>query len=604
MRTDARLPACIIALLCALLWLCGASPAILQRPATAIPVVENQKCLVAIVHGTGDEFAAGKLADELRRFAAQVPVVTSGMAISEPATLYLGTLQSNPALAEVASALGWKSEIEKLPAEGYFIRTGMMSGKNVIMLAGGDRTGVIYAASDLKNYYLDRSAGNLAVKGVNTIEVPRMPQRWFWNWDARTNWELNDYYDHHIAPSYSARPFRKPPGAFLRNMKLCVDYMSEHKLNGLIVWGFLRDNHGGVQAAQELCRYANERGVKIIPGLNIDRNYGGFYHEGNHEFNIETRSEKYPHLRSMDKDGKYLPRTLCAENPENREWLRRGIRWLYDTFAIGGINIEFGEGHVCYTPDCIRARQAQTGIDREYFKGQPVDPEYFKELGRIIPFVANEARQRDPRTWVSYATYVSFNSEMQTNPPAHIRTIPEYAVGQWEMAEMLSDLVPWSSRWAGLGWPEGLRPPGKEYSGLLLWNSNGARDARGFFVDQYREALRKSYRHGFKGITTFGERSGELPENELTYLAFSEFSYNPEMSDEDFLRRRVAPLYGGEEAGRLALEIARRIGPVKEGDSLKDLQGIIDLAYRGRRMSSESGRDRWDKLIRYVLSFS
>ena len=108
MRTDARLPACIIALLSALLWLCGASSAILQRPATTIPIAENQKCLVAIVHGTGDEFAAGKLADELRRFAAHVHVVASGLgiAISEPATLYLGTLQSNPTLAEVATALG------------------------------------------------------------------------------------------------------------------------------------------------------------------------------------------------------------------------------------------------------------------------------------------------------------------------------------------------------------------------------------------------------------------------------------------------------------------------------------------------------------------
>ena len=104
----------------------------LQRaPATTIPIVENQKCLVTIVRGTGDEFAAGKLADELRRFATHVPVVASGLGIgiSEPATLYLGTLQSNPALAEVASALGWKSEIEKLPAEGYLIRTAWCSGK-------------------------------------------------------------------------------------------------------------------------------------------------------------------------------------------------------------------------------------------------------------------------------------------------------------------------------------------------------------------------------------------------------------------------------------------------------------------------------------------
>src|ERR1044071_1891624 len=120
MRTDARLPARIIAAVCALLWLCGATPVSLKRtPANGILLVENQKCLVAIVRGTGDEFAAGKLADELRKVAAHVPVIPSGsgIAISEPVTLYLGTLQSNSALAEVVSALGWKSEVEKLPAE-------------------------------------------------------------------------------------------------------------------------------------------------------------------------------------------------------------------------------------------------------------------------------------------------------------------------------------------------------------------------------------------------------------------------------------------------------------------------------------------------------
>src|SRR5260221_12852547 len=124
MRTDARLPACIVPSVCALLWLCGGSPITLQRgPATGMPLVENQKCLVAIVRGTGDELAAGKLADELRKFVAQVPVIASGLgiAVSEPVTLYLGTLQSNPALAEVVSALGWKSEVDKLPAEGYLI---------------------------------------------------------------------------------------------------------------------------------------------------------------------------------------------------------------------------------------------------------------------------------------------------------------------------------------------------------------------------------------------------------------------------------------------------------------------------------------------------
>ena len=293
---------------------------------TKIRLAENGKCFVAVVRGSGDEFAARKLVDELRKFASQVTLIESGseVAISEPVTLYIGTVQSNPTLGGVLSTLGWRQEVEKLPAEGYLIRTGVVSGKQVIVLAGGDRTGAIYAASDLKNYYLDRTAGNLAVGAMNYTELPKMPYRWFWNWDVRTNWDLLDHdkvYQQKLEPSYSERPFRKRAAAYLKNMKLCIDYMSEHKLNGLIIWGFLRDNHGGIQAAQEVCRYANERGVKIIPGVNFDRFYGGIYHEGRHEFNLESRAEKYPHLRTMDKDGNYVPRTLCAEKKENREWI-------------------------------------------------------------------------------------------------------------------------------------------------------------------------------------------------------------------------------------------------------------------------------------------
>jgi hypothetical protein len=87
---------------------------------------------------------------------------------------------------------------------------------------------------------------------------------------------------------------------------------------------------------------------------------------------------------------------------------------------------------------------------------------------------------------------------------------------------------------------------------------------------------------------------------ELSYLAFSEFSYNPEMSEEEFLKRRVAPLYGGEDAARLVLEIARRIGPVREGEAPKDRDDLLNLAYSGRRLAGDSGKARWDTLIHYI----
>lgn len=556
------------------------------------------RCLATIVAGAGDDFAAGKLAAEIRKFADPVPLIGADRAtqVPTPAVIYLGTLRSNPALASVATALGWRRELEKLPGEGYLIRTGVLGGKHVLVLAGGDRTGAIYAAADLKNFYLDRSGDSLAVPALDDTEVPKMRYRWFWNWDNRTNWDLRDHdrvYHHdnldlpQFPPSFSVRPFYKRPEAYVNNLKMVIDYMSEHKLNGLIIWGFLRDNHGGVQAGQEVCRYANERGVRIIPGVNLDRWYGGIYHEGNHEFNLETRAGKYPELRTMDKEGRYVPRTLCVQKPENHDWIRRGIQWLYDNFAIGGVNLEFAEHTVCYTAECVRARQAQPGSE----------PDFYKDLARIIPFAAKTAHARAPESWVSYAAYGGFSPEMRSNPPLHILATPDYAICQWTVAGMLADLVP---RKTGAPWPEGLRPPGLHSIGYLHWPSVYGKDQKGFYADAFREAARKAYRNGLEGLDTYGEESPDFPNFELNYLAFSEFTYNPEMSDEDFLKRRVAPLYGGEQAGRLALEIARRVGPVPGAASAASRAEVRELAYRGRRISTACGKARWDKMIHYI----
>ncbi|MCX6625512.1 MAG: hypothetical protein NTY38_31515 [Acidobacteria bacterium] len=403
-----------------------------------------------------------------------------------------------------------------------------------------------------------------------------------------------------LPKSESVRIWNKRPEAFLKNMKLVIDYMSEHKLNGLILWGFLRDNHGGVEAARAVCEYANERGVKIIPGAGIDRHYGGFYHEGRHEFNLETRAEEYPLLRSVNSSGGYEPRTLCLELPENRDWVRRGTRWLFETFPIGGVNVEFAEHGTCYNQACIDARKKQPGNQSDFSK----------DLARIMPFVMNEANAVAPGAAASYVTYGAFTPEMQAEPPLHVRVAPDFAICQWTLTRMLTLAVPdrdnrrTAPAWAeGLGvspWPEGLRPPGRNNLGYLHWNAFYTKNQKGFFVEAYRDAARKAFQHGFQGLDTYGEEWAGFPNVELSYLAFSEFTYNPELTGEEFLKRRVAPLYGGEEAGRMVLEIARRVGPVRISRLPSNVDDLLALAYRGRRLSAGYGTGRWDAMIYYL----
>lgn len=62
-----------------------------------------------------------------------------------------------------------------------------------------------------------------------------------------------------------------------------IDFMSLHRISGVTIYGFLRDNHGGIESVQALYRYAAERGVRILPRVGINA-YGGIYWEGDHRY--------------------------------------------------------------------------------------------------------------------------------------------------------------------------------------------------------------------------------------------------------------------------------------------------------------------------------
>jgi hypothetical protein len=50
----------------------------------------------------------------------------------------------------------------------------------------------------------------------------------------------------------------KAPEAYVADYRRLIDWASRNRFNGVIVWGFLRDSHGGIAAAQTICKYANE----------------------------------------------------------------------------------------------------------------------------------------------------------------------------------------------------------------------------------------------------------------------------------------------------------------------------------------------------------
>ena len=115
-----------------------------------------------------------------------------------------------------------------------------------------------------------------------------------WCWDARMTWDDEpETIALRMAAADKKFPYPKRPESFLVGFKRLVDYCAEIGVHSVTVWGFLRDAHGGVKAAGELCEYASDRGVGILPGVGLC-SYGGYYYDGEHPFNLDTYLKNHP----------------------------------------------------------------------------------------------------------------------------------------------------------------------------------------------------------------------------------------------------------------------------------------------------------------------
>lgn len=561
-------------------------------------LVELYGVSASIMHGEEDEFAAGLLLEFLKPSIREIKTLPAKASKprNDDLVIYLGSFESNPVGAKVFKSLGYSLNWENLSEGSFLLKTFRKEGKTTIFVTGKDRLGTLYAAQDLKNYYLRIDMGRVLLNELNLVERAQLKYRWFYNWDSRTNWDLTDD-DGRFAVDAAVpgrnQPYLNSPDAFLRDMKKALDFMSEHRLNGLILWGFLRDGHGGQSAAQELCRYAQERGVRILPGVGLT-SHGGFFYESNHQFNLSTWTKAHPELRSVDEKGNYRNDTLCPEKLENRQWLREGLQWLYRSFAIGGVSLETVEYFVCYSEDCKKARQAMGGKD----------PDSFKDLSRIVTFMAAEAQKLDSKTWVAYPVYVGFDIESIQNaqpgasvsqrasrpyPPEFVRHVPEFAICQWDLTKMLQER----------SWPSPFKAPSKHAVGLLRRGNVPSKSADELYWKRMEEVTHQAFSSNLEGVVIFGEMSPEAPNVELNYLTFAELAFNPAADLNEFFRFRVARRYGGEEPAKKLMKIL---------DLLEDETGMLpanseealSLARQAAEQSDRSGKERWTKLIAFI----
>ncbi|MCX7300144.1 MAG: hypothetical protein NTX73_07145 [Rhodobacterales bacterium] len=465
-----------------------------------------------------------------------------------------------------------------------------------VTVTGGPFSGVIFGVEDL----IGRGGhhpGRMVLPEADIDETPGLTYRTFWTWDHSTNWELSQIGQQEIGVF---NPYGKPPDGFLRDYKRVVDFCSKNRIAAVVIYGFLRDPHGGVEAAQDLCRYATERGVRILPGIAIG-SYGGVYWEGNSQWNLANWLRANPqHAATLEKGVGFqisdlafplnFPKSdytlsACPSAPETIRWMEDGVQWLTETFDIGGINIEAGDYGVCGCERC----QLRRDNPAEAARRRDTYGDYWShtDMAENFPRLYARAKSIKPDLWI----YSEIQWDNLLDPVAHAaqRKLPKGGIYQHT-----TNRTYWGRIQQGLT---------RDYVATLptqpnvlrcqfacQWNGDDRTERYALNARVFGDMARVCDRTGMDGLTIWGEPSPYHATVELSYLGFAQFSWNPRLLWEDFVDQTAAPLLGGVEAAKDFVAIAEELDAQQAMDPerLRALQGRA----AAHRADDEAGR-RW-----------
>ena len=423
--------------------------------------------------------------------------------------------------------------------------------------------------------------------------------RIFWTWDHCTNWTLNERGNQNCG---SGNAYTKHPEVFLQDYKRMVDWCAANQIDAIGIVGLLRDRHGGLEIARELCAYAREKGVfvYIIAGLYA---YGGIYYEGNHKYCLDRFLEKNPDCAARDAKGHvyrakfYSPAggttsTLggCPSNPLLKEYVLESLEWLFKSIPeLGGIQMEVGDVGVCHCPKCMEkaARSGQAGSIS------------FDAMGQIYPDAARTVLRTSPDAWVICETYHHFMPHeidegrfgcgVSEESLQKLTGIPEGCFLQWVCDHSIKDG----------SWDDTARisPTVGKYRHIMrahfgtYWSGH---TRAALEVEKIRRQCRYSHLSGLHGVSPFGESSPFHPNAEFNYLALSYFSEHPLAPLSDFADEVMAPRLGGKGPAEKYLafapayqepamvpeiqrEIIRILASLKEYDAIRRWQYLASF---------------------------
>lgn len=484
-------------------------------------------------------------------------------------------MRDNRLVKQVISSEHLDEQAARLIPGAYLIHLFRRGNADALLVIGGDLAGYHYALSDLARD-LALTPDGIVYRGGAKCEIPAFAYRAYWDTDTRTRWNTDtDFPIRHTC----LLDYPDDAATYIDNMQRVIDGMLDYRRNVLVIWGFVRDEHGGVEASQAICRYAAARGIDVTPGIGTHF-YGGPYYRGNHPFNLDTYMRTHPAHTKIDTYGIYRP---CPTDPHNVAWLRDGVQWLFETFDIKGVNLENGDYFACRCETCRQALATLNSRNPEFIQAQYLS--YYPVL--------DELRSIPKSRWNTYATYTGFAPLYQReldpldpgyddDPQKRQELLARYrfiddktlkhqlelgeafpeAIAQWNIDGQLRRYIPLKAFlddgkpaiiYQGPLWPRGLKSPVPRNTFYSTASQFG-----GMFLSITKELAVRTQDGDDDGVIDYGEISPRNVSTEITYLAQSFFSYHPDATLREFAHTELAHRIGGEELADVYIELLCR----------------------------------------------
>lgn len=416
--------------------------------------------------------------------------------------------------------------------------------------------------------------------------------RKFWTWDHSTEWALNRPGAQTMG---ACNPYNRSSETFVEDYMKLLRWCGRHSIDAVVVWGLLRDCHGGLEAAKRLCEVAGEQGVRLLCGVGLNA-YGGVYYEGDSPYSLRRFLDAHPELSAVDLVGNRLSSNTqsCPSRPENREFIAESMEWLFKSLPLGGVQMETGDSGVCRCGLCKERRQ------------NPVSSFSWEDMALMYPIAAEAIRSVSPEAWIVCETYSHPEPDAQPEKapefgggkPAWanrcLEQFPDGASVQWVCDQYVKPRLatPWTK--AGVASKARHRHIMRAHFGTYWHRFRGE-----LAVDWIADMAQHSMASGFEGLSLFGEVSPYHTGAELNYLALENCgsAANPGADLEVFLRDVAAPLLGGEELAHDYLRCARTV------DDLDRIGHALASIYARLASLPPSVARRWAWLANWLASF-